>query len=242
MKIGIFGDSYADRHPHGNGQAWFEMLRDRFNLDVTCFGRKGSSLYYSYKKFIDHYEQFDKIIFLVTGPSRLTLPIPQEYDNENDTLRHVTNYNSFYHNVTSNFRNDRYLQQVSKALKLYYAYLMDAEKDFLFHRLLIEEIQRVRPDGLYIPCFNNLGFSSKKTLFDIHCIDVAHYKLSDHEACHREIRHCHFNQENNKILSDLVKHWIDTNDFDLDRDFGLFTRSTMPVEYYFHQGPIPKES
>lgn len=238
MKIGIFGDSYADKHPDGLGKAWFEILRDRYNLDVTCFGQNGSSVYYSYTKFIEHHNQFDKIIFLVTGPGRLTLPIPKKYDEMSIALRHVTNYDSFKYSVNSNFKNDRYLRHVASALELYYLFLMDFEKDRLFHRLLIEEIRRVRPDGLYIPCFDNLEFSCEKTLSDIHRIDIAHYNLTEKEAIHRDIRHCHMNEKNNRTFAELIKNWVDSGDFDLDRDFKLFGHSDLPIDHHFHQGRI----
>lgn len=239
MKIGIFGDSYAARHKHGTGLAWFEHLQKNHNLDVTCFGQPGSSLYYSYTKFIKHHIDFDKVVFLVTGPGRLTLPIPPEYDQQNDALRHVTNYDSFKFTVDANFKYDNYLNRISEALKLYYTYLMDVDRDLLYHQLLIKEIQQVRPDGLFIPCFNNLGFPSKKTLFDIHYIDIKHYNLTESEAVHRDIRHCHMNYENNTIFSNLIKRWIDTGEFDLDQNFSMFTPSVYSVENFFHPGPIP---
>ena len=68
MKIAIFGDSFGDDYnlwpdPYsGVGPSWVDYLRSQ-NLEIENFSVGGTSLFYSYQKFISTYEKYDKVIF-----------------------------------------------------------------------------------------------------------------------------------------------------------------------------------
>lgn len=91
MKIGIFGCSFADETlPYtldSNLQSWSSYLRV-YGYDVTNFGVKGSSVWYSYDLYCRHHNNFDLILFLETAAGR--------YYAENikthlvPTLQHIT--------------------------------------------------------------------------------------------------------------------------------------------------------
>lgn len=75
MKIGIFGDSFADpvnekrkNDPH----AWYNIFAGNFSLptELELHGVSASSVFYSYKKFLDLYQNYDIIIFCVSTPDR----------------------------------------------------------------------------------------------------------------------------------------------------------------------------
>ena len=69
MKIGIFGDSFADtlvcdkeevsKH---NIIGWPDLLKTEYN--IVNFSRGGTSLFYSYMLFKEKQTDFDKIIFV----------------------------------------------------------------------------------------------------------------------------------------------------------------------------------
>ena len=70
MNIAIFGDSFADS----------SINRDKFTSQTTYlsndyniknFAKAGTSLWWSYEKFIKNYEKFDTIIFVATGYGRI---------------------------------------------------------------------------------------------------------------------------------------------------------------------------
>ena len=59
LKVGIFGDSYADpiRHGHDNFReldaiGWPNLLKN--NYEVGLHALAGSSIYYSYQEFLKH--------------------------------------------------------------------------------------------------------------------------------------------------------------------------------------------
>jgi hypothetical protein len=69
LKVGIFGDSYADpiRHGHDNFRelddiGWPNLLQN--NYEVGLHAIAGSSIYYSYQEFLKHHEKYDKIVLL----------------------------------------------------------------------------------------------------------------------------------------------------------------------------------
>ena len=82
MKIGVFGDSYAaetrnDPSKSETNESWVNNIRHRGH-DITTFGEGATSTYYSYTKFIEHYKDFDHIIFCYSSPQRIH-NLPHEY-------------------------------------------------------------------------------------------------------------------------------------------------------------------
>lgn len=70
MKVGIFGDSFADEFLR-DGKSWIECLRDNYDYDeVTSYGYGGTSLEWSYNNFLEHYNKYDTIIFILTDHRR----------------------------------------------------------------------------------------------------------------------------------------------------------------------------
>lgn len=70
MKIGIFGDSFADEFMH-QGKSWVECLRDNYDYDeVISYGYGGTSLEWSYNNFLEHHSKYNAIIFIMTDHRR----------------------------------------------------------------------------------------------------------------------------------------------------------------------------
>lgn len=76
IKIGIFGDSYCDLSPKEfidpslDRLPWMLWLEKLGNFSVKTFGQAGTNTWTSYKKFLNHVDQFDKVIFLYSNPDR----------------------------------------------------------------------------------------------------------------------------------------------------------------------------
>jgi hypothetical protein len=233
MRVGIYGDSYASRHTLGKGVSWSEMLASQNNFTVENYGANGSSLYYSFREFERTQSQLDKIIFLVTGGARLTLNIPPEIDEYNPSLKHCTGPESLKFIIESNFRDNFYLNKLNEAVRMYYEYVLDHHNEDLYQQLLTKEIQRIRPDALLIPCFDNKNLKQfKYTMSNICNIDIKHYGLDSTKAMWADQRHGHINQQNHQIFANMISTWIDTNTFDFD--ITKFVPSSEPVEYYFN--------
>jgi hypothetical protein len=231
MKVGIFADSYGDHKPGANGITWVEMLEQTYKIDVENHSKSGSSVWYSYNEFKQHQHKYDKIVFLITGDGRITVPLPPKYTDIR--LIHTTGHTRGFRNAMNNkeYKNDIYLKNIADSLEKYYAYLHDPVKDQEVNRLLCEEVRRTRPDTLFIPCFKNSVMVTGHSLWDIHEIDIKYYNLLEGYAVEKENRHCHMNQENNSVLAEKVNGWINGQVFDLNP--AHFTTPTHPVSYYF---------
>ncbi len=66
--IGIFGDSFANCSDKFGG--WPKDLGELVNLPVTNHSKPGTSLWFSYKLFLENYKNYSHIVFSYTNPHR----------------------------------------------------------------------------------------------------------------------------------------------------------------------------
>ena len=71
MKIGIFGDSFAADNKLNPTDSWVDILRK--SHEVENHASPGTNLYYSVTKLKENYKKYEKIIFVVTQPSRIKI-------------------------------------------------------------------------------------------------------------------------------------------------------------------------
>jgi hypothetical protein len=76
MRIGVFGDSFADRTPYNpdspfkEDESWIQAIQDGGN-NITTYGKTGTSSWYSFEQFLAHHDQFDHIVFMYSSPHRM---------------------------------------------------------------------------------------------------------------------------------------------------------------------------
>ena len=76
MKIGIYGDSYTVSHgDFYRPTNWYNKLASLLSeihgtTTINHYGLAGSSVYYTYRKFLDTHHENDLNIVLLTGPGR----------------------------------------------------------------------------------------------------------------------------------------------------------------------------
>ena len=94
MKIGIFGDSFADSNNGGDTkyrhQSWPYLLEERFS--VNNYALSGTGLEYSLDKLFKHEHEYDKIIFVSTCPDRLAI-----HERHHNKLAYPCNKNAVLH-------------------------------------------------------------------------------------------------------------------------------------------------
>lgn len=217
MKIGIFGDSFADEttfHTRGidpetiKSRPWAQLVRES-GLIVDNYAKSATSLYYSYLKFLEHHNSYDKIIFTVTGPGRLYLPhLPEKY-------HHTTAGLLMHYRRNIETDND---EKIITAFESYYKYLCNFELDITIHNLMYEKCQAIRPDALFLPCFQNSIQKSKFHLDHISYIDYDFYNVNPFKDLVIEKRHCHMNRQNNIIFADKIIRWINNGKFEINID------------------------
>lgn len=80
MKLGIFGDSFADcvnDTVKKANYAWWNILASKLPnvTEVGVHGTGASSLFFAYQKFLKLHENYDLIIVCVTGATRYPKPL-----------------------------------------------------------------------------------------------------------------------------------------------------------------------
>ena len=223
MKIAIYGDSFAiDEENTPRKNSWVDHLSNHY--DVVNYAKQGSSLYYSYKEFLRTHQYYDKVIFLVTNFGRLYVP--------NLPHPHIPGlYNVEKYLKESNSRDREKFQTI----KNFFLHIQNESFEKDIHGLILKECMSLRPDCLFIPCFDQSLIPEWKfcTMMDIQIIDFEFYKINPFEFSTdaRELRNCHMNDENNLIFYKKIKSWIEGSNFQMyKRDFSY---PREPLEYYF---------
>src|SRR6056300_1545624 len=104
MKVGLFGDSFVEDHlpcrlliPNKIAQslknsipAYWEILRER-GISIENFGQGGSDIHYSYRLFKEHHRRFEKNVFVITHPTRISIPYKKKRKQKQFDWIHGTN-------------------------------------------------------------------------------------------------------------------------------------------------------
>jgi len=76
MRVGVFGDSYADRNPYNpdspfkEDESWMAEMESAGH-NVTTYGKTGTSSWYSFEQFLAHHDQFDHVVFMYSSLHRM---------------------------------------------------------------------------------------------------------------------------------------------------------------------------
>lgn len=65
--IGVYGCSFAYECHHNS---WCSVLRERLSTPLTSYGLPGACLMYAYNQFLEHHQEHDLNIFLITEHTR----------------------------------------------------------------------------------------------------------------------------------------------------------------------------
>lgn len=173
MKIGLFGDSFGapTRTPtsgdpnHAMQYHWATLLANDIGGTVTVEAVSGSSLYYSYKKFLETHHLYDTIFITVTDCGRYPTPIGTDiFVTGLDQISHLKND----HNYKSHEELDRLSGWFTGNC---YEFLINAAD------LMIDKILQIRPDALLVPVnegcmseqsFSRLGLEPSNNLLDLY--------------------------------------------------------------------------
>jgi hypothetical protein len=73
MKIAVYGDSFVAPIQHGHKGfdfLWCNTLASKLNGSIDNFAKTGTSIFYSYQKFLATHNDYDLCIFVITEPNR----------------------------------------------------------------------------------------------------------------------------------------------------------------------------
>lgn len=206
MKVAIYGDSFGyedllfnEYHPNVEkiGKSWVSYLKDYYRVDNFC--KPASDLYYSYKQFLNNYKKYDKNIFLITSPGRLSFKFNTDFIHSHNLISAMGKLK-----IEKNSDNQKALQAAID----YFNFIQDIERDKCIDNLLIKEIIQLDSNALVINCFGDNGLYNITKLEDSTWNIKLTYSALDSLL---DIRYSHMTKENNLVLFDIVKDCIDNN-------------------------------
>lgn len=201
QRLLLIGDSYADEYLHlpNRFYSYHQALKQHY--DVVNIGARGASLWYSYKQLKLHYRQGDIVLWMVTGPGRMSGP-----------WGHASNY----HDV--NFRVELMHKGVwpmnehirpLEAIRDYMAHAIDMDYETYAQWAMLDRIKRkdLTMPYLLVPCFKESMEGIKDSLFDVFMLENTTWGIKDYGELVRkwiDNRVSHLTEENHRILAKKI--------------------------------------
>lgn len=229
MKIAIFGDSYA---ASTGPTSWGSLLSTMNNCEVKNFAVRGTSLFYSYLKFIENYKNFDIVIFLVTAPGRL-------YHAEQS----IPNLFSAEYRL-KNGPHSPEVEVLIKASVEYYLHLQNSEFDNFVHLSIIEKIVKLSKENskklIMLPSMGEtknmeiMPHSGQDFFVDwINIEERNYFNIPHHGMSYERTRlQNHITDTNNLVFARLLTRIVNGEEFKIDRtDFNLQPNEDPDIYY-----------
>jgi hypothetical protein len=214
MKIAIYGDSFGCINlVNGSpdiGTSWPELLMK--NNSVKIFARTGSAFMFSYEEFLNNHAEYDLNIFIPTLPNRLYVKaLPNQLffgSTWAEYLIKLTKKKPWYAKKEEEL-------DILESVKIYIELWADFEMMRHIQHVLVNNLWNLSPNTLVIPGFAD---SISQTTKNLHELAMAELKLADQKkfnefdfnfmSCKRK---CHFSEENNLVIFELLSDAIKNN-------------------------------
>lgn len=198
MKIGVFGDSYADKGFLNSSVPliWYNFLNTDYGHNIKCFGEGGSSIMFSAELIREHAKNYDLNIWCLTTPGRFSFP--------------NTNNNQSYHVTTAWDQcssNDLDLIKKHEVCIDYLKYVFDWNTENLIGAAVVSYLQLQIPNLMIIPCFPP-PLNATFNLYELCEREAQHYfpgqKIYEIYKNYQDLRPGHITVGNQKILAKLI--------------------------------------
>lgn len=211
MKIGVFGDSFADENsfPYEN-ESWINCIRQQGH-DTISYGCAGTSIWYSYKNFLRTYKNYTHIVFVYSAINRIyNLPEPLHvFSSVNPAKLSVIANDVLYNNL------DQTNKEILEKIVVGHEYARDSQLDKFICQNIFDEVNDIaKKHGkkiVNILPFNyydseyNLDLSKRAGPCITSLINVSIKEMPNlFEQSFSDSRSCHLSYENNMALANLV--------------------------------------
>jgi hypothetical protein len=222
MKIGVFGDSFANKYAH---EIWWRYLSD-FGHDVTSFGEPGSSINFSAGEFWTHGRDFDFVIWCVTSSNRVSF----YHDRQ---AQHVTN-------AFESEAKDPVLHHLTSIAKQYLTEVYEPHGHEVVNHLAVKGALNQYNNLLIIPCFDMPVYfmsSCPFNLYKLSTIEAQFYfpgkELYDIYQHYQDLRPGHFTIATHKILAQKIWQAIDNRKKIFSAEYSEFVVPSEPLSKVF---------
>lgn len=246
MKIAIFGDSFASDSQCDLIQSetsWIDVLNQSGYNILDNYALGGSSLYYSYSKYLDFkkkHSDFDKIIFFLTRPHRYELKVTT-HDEDLGTIQHTITVASHQlpyidSEIASESNIDK--RRVLQSYRNFVADCYDFNREELFNKLLLKEIIN-DSKILYVDSFGVLS-NTQTTLVQLQkyeaklvCDEFDENDELKFWQTYKDMRKCHFTSINNITIANKIIAALNNNERTIALSKNDIQKPEHPWTHYF---------
>lgn len=207
MKLGIFGDSYADTNGDDDHYSWPNLLAKQYNTEI--FGLCGTSTWWSYQNFLKNYTKYDSIIFCHSSANRWPI-LPDDLIGGNWDI--------------SNARGPKTPEKLRKMNEFYFDIFDENILKFLNYNIFQSVNDICKKNNIYL--INLICFTKEfevttdyPVFYDLHQVSLQETVSYNNKkiplqkylpiAGVIDLRICHMGHKNNKILADIFSSLLD---------------------------------
>ena len=220
MKIGVFGDSYAEKNCK-ESLIWWGILNQTTDHEVVCHGESASSIIYSAKKILEQYQDYDLVIWCLTQGGRQTVYFE-------DRPYHFAPGCNF--KTASAFIQQKFMQYIDH----WSSGLLDWENERFNGRNAVHYVTDVCKNVMVIPCFqeplacdfNLFELSKKEAKFYFGEVDAEDFYNRYHD-----LRAGHLSPSSQKILASEIEKKLVPGIF--QTEYSKFSNPVEPVDKLF---------
>ncbi len=217
QSLAIFGDSFAFTSNMDAGPTWVTYLENEFT--IQNFSKPGSSIYFSYTKFINQISKvkYDKLIFIVSSVDRLWLGNLFKEHGPYDYLNHIVSASEairYQELIQKTFPDNIIAKNKMLAAANYFKYIQNTEEDELATITMLSKIKDLRPDLLLVNAFNQNADITKIVNHENSLTNIVEMENNAMNLSLKDFygltdkRPCHITIENNKILGTKMSEWL----------------------------------
>lgn len=200
MKIGVFGDSFADK---GSREIWWNYLQIYHGHEVTCHGAAGSSILYSTNLIEQTIKEYDFVIWCLSCPGRFSLK--SELTNK---WTHVPQHGLHKDKEARIYKSNPDLYKKLQVLDDFKKYIYNLDDDILVGKAIVHHMLSKYSNLMIIPCFlwplNDYNFN----LWDLSYKELEKFfpnkTGAEIFAEYQDRRQGHLSKDNNIRLAELV--------------------------------------
>ena len=244
MKIGVFGNSFAQKNPDSKYPAWFDIVGKKLGATlVDGLGDPGVGMFPLYQFFEKKQQEYDLKIFLVPSwdayPKKVKIYYTSEYGSE---IEHLTSVSCL--SACEDFLNRYNLEPDSRELLEHirnWFIVNDDDYNLLARELILRNIERNYKNTILINC-GDTDLSRQKWGDDQRkkqmSVAVGHFwsaQMKNFPEHHRlnenpDVIQTHFTPETTEIFADAVYQYITTGEWPAPPEV---IHNEFPIEYYY---------
>lgn len=208
--LGVFGDSFANTNPRYGG--WPDYLAEHLSANLDNHSLYGTSIWWSYKKFLATYKKYTHVAMVYSSPHRWPV-LPEWLDSnhwivDKETLKKT-------HNISASQR-----EEMSKLISIH-KYIFDETLEQFIYQHVFNDMNRIcRENNIKLvnvlpfegenPPSINVDNATGSVLVRLlqastqEIKEIDRYPELKYFWNNADIRSCHLNNSNNIALAEII--------------------------------------